>query len=165
VPRNINSKSSSEEGRQRLMRDFQNLSDEMENLLSNFFKDKHQSAPYLGHGFTPCIDVFETEAEIVCVLDLAGVAIQDLKARVDAGTLYISGLRREVAGFERRHYHKMELDFGGFERTFTLPEPVKASSMKIENQGGLCLIRLPKVVVGLRPSQPTLDLVDPDLRR
>lgn len=158
-------KINSDEARQRLMRDFQNLSEEMETLLHNFFSDCRRMAPSPGHAFLPAMDVFETELEIVCLLDLVGVAPGDLKVQVDAGTLFISGVRRELPGFEKRHYHKMELDFGAFERILTLPQPVDAASLRIENLGGFYLIRLRKTYQGLRPARGILDSTDLDPRR
>jgi HSP20 family protein len=155
---------SSEEARQRLLKDFQNLSEEMETLMQGFFSEKQRLAPSPGHGFSPPMDVFETEDEIICLLDLVGVSQTDLQVHVEAGTLRISGLRGELPGFERRHYHKMELDFGAFERTMTIPEPVEAKSLRLETVGGFYLLRLRKVFSGLKPAAQA-EIADVDPRR
>jgi HSP20 family protein len=152
----------SEEATQRLLKDFQNISDEMENLMRGFFSDKLRAAPSPGRGFSPSMDVFETEDEIVCLLDLPGVGLQDLQVRIEAGTMRVSGVRRELPGFERRNYHKMELDFGAFERSLIVPEPVDAGSVSVEQSGGFYLVRLCKVISGLKSAagQDTADAVD-----
>ena len=164
MSKSINPKMNTEEARQRLLKDFQNLSEEMETLMQGFFCDKLRAAPSTGRGFSPPMDVFETEDEIVCLLDLVGVGSQDVEARLEAGTLRISGVRREIPGFDRRQYHKMELDFGAFERTLTIPEPVEAKSLQVECLVGFYLVRLRKVFSGLKPAN--LETVDDlDTRR
>jgi HSP20 family protein len=158
-------KPQSEDARQKLLKDFQTLSEELESLMRNFFGDKRRAAPYVGHGFMPPLDFFETESELVCLLDLVGVAPQDLTIKVVGATLFINGIRRELPGFQRRHYHKMELEFGVFERTLSLPEPVDADSLRVENLGGFYLVRLRKLHVGLRPTAGAIDSADLDPRR
>jgi len=151
--------------RQRLLKDFQSLSEEMEILMSNFFSDKHHAAPHIGHGFLPPLDFFETETELVCLMDLVGVAPQDLTVKIEGTALVLNGIRRELPGFQRRHYHKMELEFGVFERMLILPEPVDANSLRIENLGGFYLIRLRKLHPGLKPATGVIDSADLDPRR
>lgn len=164
VSKSMNPKMDSEEARQRLLKDFQKLSEEMETLMQGYFCDKLHAAPSLGRGFSPPMDVFETESEIVCLLDLVGVEPQDVQVHLDAGMLRISGIRKEISGFERRHYHKMELDFGAFERTLTIPEPVETKSLHGEILGGFYVVRLRKVYSGLK--LPTLETADDlDIRR
>lgn len=165
MSKSINPKMNTEEARQRLLKDFQNLSDEMENLMQGFFGEKLRAVSSAGRGFSPPMDVFETEDEIVCLLDLVGVGPQDLDVQLEAGTLRLSGIRREFPGFERRHYHKMELDFGAFERTLTIPEPVEAKSLRLETSGGFYLVRLRKVFSGLKPAAAQEMLDDIDARR
>ncbi len=165
MSKSINPKMDADEARQHLLKDFQNLSEEMEALMHNFFSDKRRFAPSPGHGFSPAMDVFETESEIVCLLDLVGVAPQDLNVRIEAGTLIISGVRREIPGFERRHYHKMELDFGAFERLLLLPEPIVVNSLRVENMGGFYLLRMRKIFAGLKPSASSAEAIEFDPRR
>ena len=161
----MQAKINQEDTRQRLLKDFQSLSEEMEILMHNFFSDKRRPAPHIGHGFLPPLDFFETETELVCLMDLVGVAPQDLTVKVDGTVLLINGIRRELPGFQRRHYHKMELEFGVFERMLILPEPVDAESLRIENLGGFYLIRLRKMHPGLRPAAGVIDSADLDPRR
>ena len=154
-----------EDTRQRLLKDFQSLSEEMEVLMRNFFSDKRRPAAHIGHGFLPPLDFFETESELVCLMDLVGVAPQDLTVKIEGTALVINGIRRELPGFQRRHYHKMELEFGVFERMLILPEPVDADSLRIENLGGFYLLRLRKLHPGLRPTAGVIDSADLDPRR
>lgn len=148
-----------------MMKDFQSLSQEMEVLLQNFFNNKANSAFSSGRGFLPPMDCFETETEIVCLVELAGVAPQDLRVNLDGCKLLLAGVRRELPGFDRRRYYKMELDFGFFERTFVIPEPVEADSLRVENLGGFYLVCMKKTKPGLRPGDSYFVPDSPDPRR
>jgi len=161
----MQAKINNEDTRQRLLKDFQSLSEEMDILMRNFFSDKRRAAPHIGHGFLPPLDFFETETELVCLMDLVGVAPQDLTVKIEGTALVINGIRRELPGFQRRHYHKMELEFGVFERMLILPEPVDTDSLRIENLGGFYLLRLRKLHPGLRPAAGVIDSADLDPRR
>jgi len=155
----------SEEKTLRKLRDFHGLSEEMEALMQNYFDESGRYVPHSGRGFLPPMDCFETETEIGCLIELAGVAPQDLEVNLEGCRLMISGVRKEIPGFARRRYYKMELDFGFFERTFTIPEPVDPDSLRIENLGGFYLIRIKKKKPGLQPDDIFFDPASPDPRR
>jgi len=147
------------------LRDFRNLSEEIELVLEDYFSDHERPIYASSKGFLPPLDCFETEKEIICVVALAGVAPQDLKVTLRKHVLTVAGERRELPSFEKRRYHKMELDFGDFERHITIPEPVIPDKISIENLGGFYLIRLKKVKAGLKPFPNDLDPANPDPRR
>ena len=154
-----------EDDSKQMLKDFQALSEEMEILMQDFFDGNHSFSIASGRGFLPSMDCFETETEFACLLELAGVAPQDLSVELDGSMLVVSGFRREIPGFDRRRYHKMELDFGFFERTISIPEPITADTLRIENVGGFYLIRLKKKFPGLKNELSQFDPADPDTRR
>ena len=45
-----------------------------------------------------------------------------------------------------RNYHKMEIDFGPFERHIELPGPIEQGGVKASYRDGFLEIRLPKAV-------------------
>ncbi|TKJ41238.1 hypothetical protein CEE37_06115 [candidate division LCP-89 bacterium B3_LCP] len=148
----------------RLIKDFQTLSEDIDLLMQSFIDDTHP-VPGVGRGYLPAMDIFETETEMACLLELAGVAPQDVQIKLQNRTLLISGVRREIPGFDQRKYHKMELDFGCFERTLVIPEPVKPKTLQWQNLGGFYLIRIEKKFPGLTSHQGTIKQDNPDTRR
>jgi HSP20 family protein len=58
--------------------------------------------------------------------------------------LTVSGERKERAS-GRREYHAMEVKVGPFERSFRLPKPVDAASLKATYELGFLEIRLAKL--------------------
>ena len=65
-----------------------------------------------------------------------------MKVEVVNGALCISGERKYDK--KDRKLHRVERFYGSFERSFTLPDNVDASSIKAENKDGMLSIHLKK---------------------
>ncbi len=126
------------------MRDFDDISDELDFLWSNYFKTRRPVLMTLEKGWKPLTDVYETDQEIVIVMDIAGISPQDVKVQLDGSVLTLRGIRREYSSGVKRHYHKMEIDFGLFERRIELPAPVDHERISTRYSQGFLEIRLPK---------------------
>jgi HSP20 family protein len=117
--------------------------------LEVYFNDYVRGSPV---GFVstpkwrPATDIYETDDTFVFVMDIAGVEPGEFSVSLDAGMLTVSGERKERAS-GRRDYHAMEVKVGPFERTFRLPKPVDAASLKATYDLGFLEIRLAKLPV------------------
>src|SRR5436309_11404747 len=68
----------------------------------------------------PRTDVYETDAELIVHMDIAGMQADDFKVELDEGILRISADRMPRQQ-RRRAYHPTEVQVGRFERRFRLP--------------------------------------------
>ncbi|MBV9174952.1 MAG: Hsp20/alpha crystallin family protein [Chloroflexi bacterium] len=135
---------------------------EMERYLAHFsrsakrprivFTQYAQPAPV----WTPAVDMFETESELVAVFDLAGVDASQTEVRAEAHTLTVRGVRRPSSTTsEQPTYYALEIAYGRFERTIELPAGIDTNAAKANYREGLLEVRLPKraprqVRVGVR---------------
>jgi HSP20 family protein len=92
----------------------------------------------------PPTDIYETEDSFIVVMDIAGVDPGEFTVALDGGMLTVSGERKERAS-GRREYHAMEVKVGPFERSFRLPRPVDAASLRATYELGFLEIRLAKL--------------------
>ncbi|HET8557413.1 MAG TPA: Hsp20/alpha crystallin family protein [Gaiellaceae bacterium] len=92
-------------------------------------------------GFTPLVDVHETEEEYLVKVDLPGVNAEDVNVEVNDNVLSISGLR--VAD-ETGQAQLVERPYGSFVRTLTLPQGVDDDSIEAHYQDGVLELRIPK---------------------
>jgi HSP20 family protein len=92
--------------------------------------------------WSPPADVYETDSGYVVTLEVAGMRDGDFDVVFDEGTLYIEGRREDVK--ERRAYHQMEIHFGKFSTTVTVPGPVDLESSRAEYKDGFLTVRMPK---------------------
>lgn len=92
--------------------------------------------------WSPPTDLFETEAEYIVSVEIAGMRESDLDVTYDNGTLLVSGQRPDRT--ERRAYHQMEIHFGKFSSAVALPGPVDLDRSQAEYKNGFLVVRLPK---------------------
>src|SRR5437667_6010627 len=62
----------------------------------------------------PRTDVYETDAELIVHMDIAGMKAEDFKVELDEGILKIAG-ERIAAPQGQRHHHSIELQIGPFD--------------------------------------------------
>ncbi len=92
--------------------------------------------------WSPPTDVYETDAEYVVRVEIAGIEDTDLEISFENGILIVSGVRPDVA--ERRAYHQMEIHFGKFSTSIGVPGPVDLDSSVAEYKDGFLNVRMPK---------------------
>jgi HSP20 family protein len=95
-------------------------------------------------GWTPACDIYEDEEEFVVRADLAGVEPKDVDIRFENGVLTLKGERKLEKEDERENYHRLELSYGTFTRTFSLPATIDSEKIRAESKQGVLLIHLPK---------------------
>jgi len=126
------------------VKEFEDLNEELDFLFNNVFKTHRSLLWPVEKGWKPPTDMFETETEIVVVMDIAGITTNDLSLRLNRNVLILRGLRREQSGGGKRKYYKMEIDFGPFERRIELPAPIDPEGVIARYFQGFLEIRLPK---------------------
>ncbi|MCB0834754.1 MAG: Hsp20/alpha crystallin family protein [Bacteroidetes bacterium] len=121
-----------------------NMEDDMEFLFSNFFNSKFPILVSTEKRWMPPTDVIETDEEFAVIMDLANVKQEDIKLTYEAGVLTVSGVRKEMTIAQKRHYHKMEIDFGPFERKIRIKSRIVDQAIKAFYENGFLIIKLKK---------------------
>ncbi len=118
---------------------------EIERLLDYFGKSKPPIVHFAPRVWEPAIDIYETEEDVVVLVELAGVKQDEIEIVVDGNTLVIRGERKEAQLRSKRIYYQMEIHKGPFERSILLPATVDPDKTKASYEDGLLEIVLPKV--------------------
>jgi HSP20 family protein len=121
---------------------------EMERLLGHFASSKPPMVQFSPRVWEPAIDVYETDDQVVVVVELAGVREADFEIVVDRSTFVIRGERKATSASGHRNYHQMEITSGPFERGIDLPVAVVPGQAKASYRDGLVEVILPKVKEG-----------------
>jgi len=118
----------------------------MERELRRMFRDFEQSSeePSSVAVWTPPVDIYETDNEVVVRADLPGVDQRDLDIRLENNVLTIKGERKMEQEAKEDNYHRIESAYGTFVRSFTLPAIVEEDKIKAEYKNGVLKIVLPK---------------------
>jgi HSP20 family protein len=96
-------------------------------------------------GWTPHTDILETEDDVVIVMDLAGVGKEDFRVTHEEHLLKVSGMRakRQPPGLIR--FHRMEIEYGPFEKLFRIPgDLVDPAKIQAVHRNGFLELTLPK---------------------
>ena len=121
-------------------RDWQNLRSMMEHMLL----DAGRTGPGVSILWHPPTDAYETEQEFVVRMDVAGVRRDDLKIHVVEGHLLIRGIRRDTVPPGKKHFYKMEITMGPFERRVPLPRDADISNVQATYRDGILEVRCSK---------------------
>jgi HSP20 family protein len=92
-------------------------------------------------GFTPLVDVHETDDEYLVKVDLPGVKADDVNIEVNENVLSISGSR---VSDDSGQAQLAERPYGSFVRTLTLPQGVDSDSIQAGYHDGVLELRIPK---------------------
>lgn len=94
--------------------------------------------------WSPAVDIYETENEIVLKAELPEVNQKDIDIQIENSTLTIQGERKPDTTIKQENYHRIERSCGRFNRSFTLPNLVDQEKIKAEYKDGILKIELPK---------------------
>ena len=94
--------------------------------------------------WTPPVDIFEREHELILKAELPDMEEKDIDVRVENNTLSLSGERKYEKEFKEENALRTERYYGTFNRSFTLPSTVKLEAVNAEYKNGVLTVHLPK---------------------
>lgn len=115
--------------------------------FDRFFEDLEPGFGLLPKGekaWSPAVDIYEDEKEIVIKADLPEVEEKDIDVRVDDGQMTIKAERKFENEEKKENYHRVERRYGSFLRSFALPETVDAEKIGAKYDKGVLKVTLPK---------------------
>ncbi len=92
----------------------------------------------------PPVDIYETDDYIVLKAELPGVDNRHVSIEVDGNVLTLKGERKFEKSLSEENYHRMERFYGGFQRSFSLPDVVDKTGIKALFKDGVLKITVPK---------------------
>ncbi|MBI5956896.1 MAG: Hsp20/alpha crystallin family protein [Chloroflexi bacterium] len=92
----------------------------------------------------PPTDVYETDEELVVMLDLAAVSQDDLEIAIEDNILHVRGRRQEPFPSNKISVYRMEIPYGDFEAHIHLPVRIARDEVQASYENGLLAIRMPK---------------------
>ena len=110
--------------------------------------DARQSSDWLGDmttgmGSFPPINVFQQGHDFVVLIEMPGVAKNDLTLQAKESTIQISG-KKAVAYGDKVSVHRRERVAGGFDRTLTLPVQIDPDKIRAEFHDGILALFIPR---------------------
>lgn len=121
---------------------FRDLRQEMNRLFDDFpLAPQGGGREFSLAGFSPRVDVSETEKEIKVSAELPGMDEKDIAVEMDEAGLTLRGEKKEEKG---RNWYCREQSYGSFQRNIPLPAGVETEKIKATFKKGVLTILVPK---------------------
>jgi HSP20 family molecular chaperone IbpA len=104
-------------------------------------KEQEQTRPM--RAFLPTVDIYEAEDALTVVLEMPGVARNNIDVNVDNGVLMIEG-KIDFSKYEDLQPVYSEYNIGPFRRSFRISSRIDQDKIKAEVRDGVISLTLPK---------------------
>jgi HSP20 family protein len=94
--------------------------------------------------WSPAVDIYETENELVLKADLPDVDPKNVGIQVENSTLTLKGERKFEQEKNGKGFHRLERSYGSFVRAFSLPDTVDPEHVKADYKNGVLTVTVPK---------------------
>jgi HSP20 family protein len=127
------------------MRDLAGIQDKMNQIFEDTFTHTRGRQEGLTGGmWTPAVDIYETDANVVVKAELPGVQKDQVGVEVKDGVLTLRGERKYEKEVKEENFHRIERSYGTFQRAFSLPTTVDQENISAAMKDGVLEVTLPK---------------------
>ncbi|MCB7128550.1 MAG: Hsp20/alpha crystallin family protein [Candidatus Brocadiales bacterium] len=116
----------------------------MDKIFQEFICIKNPFHSFDTETWRPPTDVYETEEAFIIKMAVAGAREKDISIVLEGNTLVISGKRLDPSEHKKLCFYVMEVRYGYFERSITLPKYVDEDKIEAHYKDGFLAITVPK---------------------
>ena len=118
-------------------------------MMPPMFQDFNDMFEDFGGGvmngnFSPAIDVYEKDNNVMIETPLPGVNAEDVKISVENDVLTIEGNTHKQTEVDEKNYYRKEVRYGSFHRAVALPSAVDGDKASADYANGVLKITIPK---------------------
>ena len=126
--------------RERLPGLFGRFEKDLDNLMERLLTD----GGALMEGFAPRVSIAETDSQFDVTVDLPGIDPKEVQVEMRGNELWLTGERKQEKEEKDKNYHRVEQQYGRFERVIPLPVAVDDGKIEAHYQDGVLKITIPK---------------------
>jgi HSP20 family protein len=117
--------------------------DELNSLFESPFWSSFARPGQLFTGWSPALDLYQSNDDVIAVVELPGMRKEDIEISLHDGTLTISGERKQ-GSTDIDKAARTERYIGTFRRSIALPTRVDANKVSATYRDGILTVTLPK---------------------
>ena len=121
-----------------------NLRDDLNSFFELPVWSGFARAGQLFSGWSPALDLYQSNDNVIAVVELPGMRKEDIEISLHDGTLTISGERKREKSSNGETAQRTERYVGTFRRSIGLPTRVDASKVSATYEDGILKVTLPK---------------------
>ena len=119
------------------------MNGEFERLIKTIYESPARAAALSNNAWTPPLDVWETEGELVYAFDLPGMTEETIAVDLEDSTLTVGG-SRERTELEDGRFFRYERPFGAFTRSVALAEGTGDGEARAHYANGVLEVHVQK---------------------
>jgi HSP20 family protein len=116
------------------------LQNEMSRLMNGLLESNGRT----NQAWTPAVDVWETENELVYAFDLPGIPEDKISVELEENALTVSAERERTDEVSNDRFYRFERRFGSFSRTIGLPHGVNEDAISADYKDGVLEVHVAK---------------------
>jgi HSP20 family protein len=116
------------------------LQSEMSRLMNGLLEGNGRT----NQAWTPAVDVWETENELVYAFDLPGIPEDKISVELEENALTVSAERERTEEVSNDRFYRFERRFGSFSRTIGLPQGVNEDAIRADYKDGVLEVHVAK---------------------
>ncbi|HEY3154590.1 MAG TPA: Hsp20/alpha crystallin family protein [Candidatus Binatia bacterium] len=121
-----------------------NLRDELNSFFELPVWSSFARTGQLFTGWSPALDLYQSNDNVIAVVELPGMRKEDIEISLHDGTLTISGERKRENSSNGDKAERTERYVGTFRRSIALPTRVDAGKVSATYRDGILTVTLPK---------------------
>src|SRR5712691_9981361 len=122
-------------------REFATLQDRMNRLFRDSYSNEGgRDESLTASSFSPAVDVYEGEHIVTLKIEVPGIDEKDIDVRIENNTLTVHGERKIEKEEKEENFRRVERQYGGFTRSFTLPSSVDPEQVRATYDKGVLQI-------------------------
>jgi HSP20 family protein len=106
--------------------------------------EKSEEATIPARVFLPTADIYETQDALTVILEIPGVAKDNVDVHVEDGVLNVEG-RLDLSKYQGLQPLYTEYNIGHYSRSFQLSNKIDQNGIEADFKDGVLALRLPKV--------------------
>ncbi len=130
--------------RRRQLPEIRSLREEMDRLFGDTLRAFERGFEEGTMGWSPSVDLEETENDFVITAELPGINKDDVKISISENKVLLAGEAHEEKDVQEKNYYLKERIKGRFSRGFTLPTAVDSNRAEATFKDGILKLVLPK---------------------
>jgi len=125
-------------------RELSNMQERLNRLLRESYSPEGPEEALTSTSFAPPVDIYEDEHNITLKIEVPGIDEKDIDVRIENNTLTVHGERKFEKEEKEENFRRVERQYGGFTRSFTLPSSVDPGQVSADYDKGMLKINLAK---------------------
>jgi HSP20 family protein len=129
------------------LREFSTTQDRL-SLINRLFRESYRpenpEEALTTTSFAPPVDIYEDEHNITLKIEVPGISESYIDVHIVDNTLTVHGERKMETDEKEENFRRVERHYGGFTRSFTLPNSIDPGQVRADYDRGVLKIQLAK---------------------